>query len=127
MDATDKPNGSPRAAGRTSRTSSRASNCSKRGVSQGGPSRHRPEYQVNSGNLGWCLAGFDVFFFGCPSSDMTTKIHKARRVMPTSQKRFGPENDDRDDDDDVVVDDDDIAGFSGYGIAWQGQQLRRGK
>ena len=47
--------------------------------------------------------------------------------MPTSQKRFGPENDDRDDDDDVVVDDDDIAGFSGYGIAWQGQQLRRGK
>ena len=58
---------------------------------------------------------------------MTTKIHKARRVMPTSQKRFGPENDDRDDDDDVVVDDDDIAGFSGYGIAWQGQQLRRGK
>ena len=67
MDATDKPNGSPRAAGRTSRTSSRASNCSKRGVSQGGPSRHRPEYQVNSGNLGWCLAGFDVFFFwGAP-------------------------------------------------------------
>ena len=63
---------------------------------------------------------------------MTTKIHKARRVMPTSQKRFGPENDDRDDDDDDdddddVVDDDDIAGFSGYGIAWQGQQLRRGK
>jgi hypothetical protein len=57
---------------------------------------------------------------------MTTKIHKARRVMPTSQKRFDPENDDRDDDDDVVVDDD-IAGFSGYGIAWQGQQLRRGK
>jgi hypothetical protein len=66
------------------------------------------------------------FFLGCPSSDMTTKIHKARRVMPTSQKRFDPENDDRDDDDDVVVDDD-IAGFSGYGIAWQGQQLRRGK